>query len=85
MAREVAVLYGLPAPARPLVFVEPFVAELAKLASNAFLAAKVIFASELREVAGAAWEEVATVLSMDPNIGPSHLAAGGSASVAPTS
>lgn len=74
----VAQLYSTLAPSRPIVFTAPRIAEIVKLASNAFLATKVIFASELMEAAGDSWEEVANILSMDPRIGPSHLIVDGS-------
>lgn len=70
---EVAGLYKTLAPSRPIVFAPALVAEIAKLASNAFLATKVIFASEIMQSAGDAWDEVTEILSMDARIGPSHL------------
>lgn len=76
--KEVAEIYRLLVPGRPIIFAKPNVAEVAKLASNGFLATKVIFASELREVIGEEWDAVGHLLSLDPRIGPSHLQVDGS-------
>lgn len=54
-------------------------AELAKLASNAFLAVKISFANEMAALAehtGANYPSVAELLGLDPRIGPLFLNAG---------
>jgi UDPglucose 6-dehydrogenase len=76
LARELRSLYEKLAPNAAIVEVSPTVAEIAKLASNAFLATKVVFANEVGqacEAAGAPWDAVADILSLDPRIGGSHL------------
>jgi UDPglucose 6-dehydrogenase len=80
-AREVlAALYApLVAAGHPLVQTDPRTSELAKLASNAFLAAKISFANGLArvsELAGADVLGVTRIMGMDPRIGPQFLGAG---------
>ncbi|MGE3528747.1 MAG: UDP-glucose/GDP-mannose dehydrogenase family protein [Methyloceanibacter sp.] len=63
----------------PIVFVSPESAELAKYASNAFLAMKVTFINEvadLCEAVGADVQEVATAVGADGRIGGKFLHAG---------
>ncbi len=62
-----------------LIETDPRTAELAKLASNAFLATKVSFANALSRVAeltGADIGGVAEIMGADPRIGPAFLGAG---------
>jgi UDPglucose 6-dehydrogenase len=76
LARDLRDLYGKLTPHAAIVEVSPLVAEIAKLASNSFLATKVIFANEIAEACdaiGASWDTVADILSLDPRIGGSHL------------
>lgn len=64
------------APAAPIISLSPVEAELAKLCSNAMLAAKVTMANELAEICrrfGVAWSPVQTAIGLDPRIGPDHL------------
>jgi UDPglucose 6-dehydrogenase len=66
----------LVSPEAPIVVLDPVEAELAKLCSNALLAAKVALANELFEVCaafGAAWERIETAVGLDRRIGPEHL------------
>ena len=63
----------------PLVVTSPATAELAKYASNAFLATKISFINEmarLAQVTGAQIDQVAQVMGLDPRIGPDFLRAG---------
>ena len=63
----------------PIVFVSPESAELAKYASNAFLAMKVTFINEIAdlcEAVGADVQEVATAVGADGRIGGKFLHAG---------
>jgi UDPglucose 6-dehydrogenase len=63
----------------PLMITSPATAELAKYASNAFLATKISFINEmarLAEVTGAQIDQVAQVMGQDPRIGPDFLRAG---------
>lgn len=76
LADLLARLYTRFAPSARIVKTDPLTAEIAKLASNAFLAMKVVFANEVAagcRNAGVSWEAVATILSLDPRIGDSHL------------
>ncbi len=76
LADELRMLYRKLVPAAVLVVVSPTEAEITKLASNAFLATKVVFANEAAaacEIAGVDWERVAHALGLDPRIGLSHL------------
>jgi UDPglucose 6-dehydrogenase len=76
LAVQLRALYRKLTPDAVIVETSPLVAEIAKLASNAFLATKVVFANEIAEacgVAGAPWAEVADILALDPRIGGSHL------------
>jgi UDPglucose 6-dehydrogenase len=62
-----------------LVLTDPRTAELAKLASNAFLATKVSFANgiaRVAELAGADVAGVTQIMGMDPRIGSAFLGAG---------
>jgi UDPglucose 6-dehydrogenase len=64
------------APMAPVVVVGPTEAELAKLCSNAMLAAKVTLANELAEICrrfGVAWSRVQGSVGLDRRIGPDHL------------
>ncbi|WP_182347456.1 UDP-glucose dehydrogenase family protein [Tomitella gaofuii] len=63
----------------PIVCTDPASAELAKYASNAFLAMKTSYVNELGalcERVGADIDEVAHAVGMDPRIGPGNLRAG---------
>jgi len=63
----------------PLVFTTPANAELAKYASNAFLALKIAYINEIAdfcEVTGADVEHVSTLMGMDSRIGAAFLKAG---------
>lgn len=76
-AAKVAELYG-PLRAR-IVLTDPVTAELAKLATNAFLATKISFANALAQIAqsvGADTDELLLALSLDPRIGSGHLSPG---------
>jgi UDPglucose 6-dehydrogenase len=62
-----------------LIETEPRTAELAKLASNAFLATKISFANaiaHLSELVGSDVNGVVEIMGADPRIGPSFLRAG---------
>jgi UDPglucose 6-dehydrogenase len=62
-----------------LIETDPRTAELAKLASNAYLATKISFANALAriaELADADVEGVTEIMGADPRIGPSFLGAG---------
>jgi UDPglucose 6-dehydrogenase len=64
------------APSAPALVVRPIEAELIKLCSNAFLAAKVSFANELAQLCeryGVAWPGVQAGVGMDHRLGPGHL------------
>ncbi|MGH2597661.1 MAG: hypothetical protein ACRDH7_17130 [Actinomycetota bacterium] len=64
------------APGAPILVLSPIEAELAKLFSNAMLAAKVSMANELAlicEKFGVAWANVQPAVGMDRRIGPDHL------------
>ena len=77
LAEELKTLYRKLVPGAALVVVSPTTAEITKLASNAFLATKVIFANEAAAACANAavdWEVVANALGLDPRISPSHLA-----------
>ena len=63
----------------PRLVVDLPTAELAKVAANAFLAAKISFANAMAEVCAAAGADAVAltrVLGQDPRIGPAHLGAG---------
>ena len=63
----------------PLIVTDVPTAELAKLASNAFLATKISFANSLARLSEAAGADVALVtevMGADPRIGPAFLRAG---------
>jgi len=69
-------LIGKVAPEAPVVVVQPIEAELAKLCSNALLAAKVAMANQMSDVCeryGVSWPRVKSVVSLDRRIGPDHL------------
>jgi UDPglucose 6-dehydrogenase len=69
-------LMALVAPSAPILVLSPVEAELAKLASNAMLAAKVTLANELAAVCssfGARWPRVQSAVGMDRRIGPDHM------------
>jgi nucleotide sugar dehydrogenase len=69
-------LIGRVAPGAPVVVVTPSEAELAKLSSNALLAAKVAMANQLADVCeqfGISWSRVKAVIGLDRRIGPDHL------------
>lgn len=64
------------APTAPIVALSPTEAELAKLASNAMLAAKVTLANELWGVCrsfGVEWSRVQSAVGLDRRIGPDHM------------
>jgi UDPglucose 6-dehydrogenase len=64
------------APFAPILSLRPIEAELAKLASNAALAAKVSIANELALICdsfGVPWTAVQPAVGMDRRIGPEHL------------
>ena len=64
------------APAAPIVVRSTVEAELAKLCSNAMLAAKVAMANQLRDVCAdyaVSWDAVRAVVGLDRRIGPDHL------------
>ena len=76
-ARVVGELYA-PLGA-PIAYCDRRTAEMAKYASNAFLATKVSFINEfaeLCEACGVDVSRVAQILGMDPDIGPAYLEAG---------
>ena len=63
----------------PLIETDVRTAELAKLASNAFLATKVSFANalaRLAELTGSDVDRITEVMGADPRIGPAFLSAG---------
>jgi nucleotide sugar dehydrogenase len=67
---------GEVAPEAPVVVVQPIEAELAKLCSNALLAAKVAVANQMSDVCGrydVSWPRVKSVVALDRRIGPDHL------------
>lgn len=75
-ASAVAELLRRVAPAAPVLILLPAEAELAKLCSNAMLAAKVTMANELAEVCrrfGVTWSRVQAAVGLDRRIGPDHL------------
>jgi len=64
------------APEAPIVTVQPIEAELAKLCSNALLAAKVAMANEMSDVCDrydVSWSRVKSIVALDRRIGPDHL------------
>jgi UDPglucose 6-dehydrogenase len=64
------------APVAPFLFLRPIEAEIAKLCSNVFLAAKVTVANELYDVCatfGATWDRIQSAVGLDRRIGPDHL------------
>ena len=64
------------APEAPAIVVQPVEAELAKLCSNALLAAKVALANDLSDVCGlfeVSWPRVKAIVGLDRRIGPDHL------------
>lgn len=64
---------------RRIVLTDSATAEVAKLASNAFLATKISFANAFARIAeevGADVDELSRTLSLDPRIGPGHLTVG---------
>ncbi len=72
-------LYGPVMAGRPLIETDPRTAELAKLASNAYLATKISFANALArvcELADANVDGVTEIMGADPRIGASFLGAG---------
>jgi UDPglucose 6-dehydrogenase len=69
-------LMGRVAPEAPTIVVRPIEAELAKLCSNALLAAKVAMANDLSDVCDlydVAWPRVKALVGIDRRIGPDHL------------
>ena len=69
-------LIGEVALEAPIVAVRPIEAELAKLCSNALLAAKVAMANEMSDVCdryGVSWPRVKSIVALDRRIGPDHL------------
>jgi len=65
------------APGAPILMMRPIEAELAKLAANAMLAAKLSVANELAfvcEAFGLSWSDIQSAVGMDRRIGPKHLA-----------
>jgi UDPglucose 6-dehydrogenase len=75
-AARVTELVRLVAPEAPVVLVKPTEAELAKLCSNAMLAAKVTLANDLFDVCrafGVEWSSIQEAVGMDHRIGPGHL------------
>ncbi|WP_037306213.1 UDP-glucose dehydrogenase family protein [Amycolatopsis orientalis] len=76
-AERVAALYG--ETDAPVWFTDPASAELAKYASNAFLALKVSYVNILAELCehyGADIREVGRLMGLDPRIGPAFLSPG---------
>jgi UDPglucose 6-dehydrogenase len=76
VASKVAQLYGEGAP---VLVVSPRAAELAKLASNAYLALRVSFVNELAELcdgAAAEFDEVRSVVTADARIGRDYFEPG---------
>ncbi len=64
---------------RPVVWTSPESAEMAKLAANAFLAARVALINEVAgvcEEVGADIADVARIVGLDPRLGPNYLEAG---------
>jgi UDPglucose 6-dehydrogenase len=64
------------APGAPILWLRPIEAELAKLASNAMLAAKVAIANELALVCegfDVAWTDVQAAVGLDRRIGQDHI------------
>ena len=75
-ARAVTEVMRLIAPEAPIVTLSPVEAELAKLASNAMLAAKVAVANDLALVCerfSVSWSRVQAAVGLDRRIGPDHL------------
>lgn len=73
---KVRMIYAQLAPHAPSVVTSPEIAELTKLACNAFLALKVVFANEVESacrMAAIDWRSVSRLMGMDPRIGASHL------------
>jgi UDPglucose 6-dehydrogenase len=63
-------------PVAPVLVLLPIEAEIAKLCSNALLAAKVTVANEFSEMCdrfGAAWQRIQGAVGLDRRIGPEHL------------
>ncbi len=76
-AERVAALYG--ETDAPVWFTDPASAELAKYASNAFLALKVSYVNILAELCehyGADIRDVGRLMGLDPRIGPAFLSPG---------
>lgn len=73
---RVAALYAAAAIPAPMIRTDSRTAELAKYASNGYLAVKLSFVNELAELADAVDADIATVtdiMGLDPRIGPTHL------------
>jgi nucleotide sugar dehydrogenase len=73
-------LIGKVAPEAPVIAVPPIEAELAKLCSNALLAAKVAMANQLSDICEryeVSWSRVKAVVALDRRIGPDHLSVTG--------
>lgn len=73
-------LIGKVAPEAPVIVVQPIEAELAKLCSNALLAAKVAMANQMSDVCArydVSWPRVKAVVALDRRIGPDHLSVTG--------
>jgi nucleotide sugar dehydrogenase len=76
VAADLGELIGEVAPEAPVVVVQPIEAELAKLCSNALLAAKVAMANQMSDVCDrydVSWPRVKSVVALDRRIGPDHL------------
>jgi UDPglucose 6-dehydrogenase len=76
VAQVVSALMKRVAPSAPVVLLTPTQAELAKLCSNAMLAAKVSLANELAEICqrfDVAWLDVQDAVGLDHRIGRAHL------------
>jgi UDPglucose 6-dehydrogenase len=76
VARVIEAVMRRVVPTAPVLVLLPLEAEIAKLCSNALLAAKVTVANEFSEVCdrfGAAWERIQGAVGLDRRIGPDHL------------
>ena len=76
VAADLGELIGEVAPEAPVVVMQPIEAELAKLCSNALLAAKVAMANQMSDVCDSydvSWPRVKSVVALDRRIGPDHL------------
>lgn len=75
--RKTAALYRM--PSTPVVLTDRRTAEVAKYAANCYLAVRLSYINSvatLCELAGADVRQVASVMSLDPRIGPAHLRPG---------